>query len=312
MSHDVFISYSSWDRPFANAVCGQLEENGVRCWMAPRDIPPDLAEFSPLIEKAIDECRIAVLVLSSKANSSSRVVSEVGRATGLEKLIVPLKVEHFMPTGGLEYALRYVHCLDAVNVPIHEALKTLVQYIRRAVDLPEPHAHQCATAIVPSQRSPGKSETFQRQRKPPSRNYDVFISYRRDTDAQTARLIRAELQRRRFRVFLDVDDLRPGHFDEALLDRIEEAPSFLVILSKGSLDRCASPDDWLRREIVWALTKRKTVIPVMMPGFSFPAKEEFPGELLPIRLHHGVKYSHDFFDAMMEKIIDYLSTPRES
>jgi len=40
MAHDVFISYSSKDKTVANAVCATVENRKVRCWIAPRDIPP--------------------------------------------------------------------------------------------------------------------------------------------------------------------------------------------------------------------------------------------------------------------------------
>lgn len=39
MSHDIFISYSGKDSNTANVICHELEKNGIRCWMAPRDIP---------------------------------------------------------------------------------------------------------------------------------------------------------------------------------------------------------------------------------------------------------------------------------
>jgi hypothetical protein len=139
--------------------------------------------------------------------------------------------------------------------------------------------------------------------------YDVFISYRRDRDAPLARLVRAELKHRGLRVFLDVDDLRPGRFDEALLKCIEDTPNFVVILSSASLDRCAMPTDWFRREIVCALGMNKRIIPIMMPGFNFPAEQDLPEQLRPIRIHHGVNYSHDFFDAMIDKVVSYLATP---
>ena len=38
MAHDVFISYSHKDKPVADAVVAGLENKGVRCWLAPRDI----------------------------------------------------------------------------------------------------------------------------------------------------------------------------------------------------------------------------------------------------------------------------------
>ena len=42
MTHDVFISYSSVDRTAADTVCSILEQNGIGCWIAPRDITPGL------------------------------------------------------------------------------------------------------------------------------------------------------------------------------------------------------------------------------------------------------------------------------
>ena len=40
MEHEVFISYSSKNKNAAVAICHILEENEIKCWMAPRDIPP--------------------------------------------------------------------------------------------------------------------------------------------------------------------------------------------------------------------------------------------------------------------------------
>ena len=38
MNHNVFISHSSHDKEIANAICHYLEDGGIRCWIAPRDI----------------------------------------------------------------------------------------------------------------------------------------------------------------------------------------------------------------------------------------------------------------------------------
>ena len=40
MAHDVFLSYSSQDKPIAEAVCGTLEGKRIPCWVAPRDVLP--------------------------------------------------------------------------------------------------------------------------------------------------------------------------------------------------------------------------------------------------------------------------------
>ncbi|WP_423948599.1 toll/interleukin-1 receptor domain-containing protein, partial [Candidatus Binatus sp.] len=38
MAHDVFISHSARDKPYADAICAKLESRGIRCWIAPRDV----------------------------------------------------------------------------------------------------------------------------------------------------------------------------------------------------------------------------------------------------------------------------------
>lgn len=141
---------------------------------------------------------------------------------------------------------------------------------------------------------------------------DVFISYRRGEGAELARLMQLRLREQGIRAFLDVDDLRPGQFDEALLAEIERAPSFLLILTEGALDRCSSDDDWLRQEITHALLTKKTIVPLLTSGFEFPPESDLPPELRPIVVHQGVSYSHEFLDAVVNKIVNYLDTPSSS
>jgi len=40
MNQDVFISYATPDKALADALCQHLEEHGLRCWIAPRDVLP--------------------------------------------------------------------------------------------------------------------------------------------------------------------------------------------------------------------------------------------------------------------------------
>ncbi|MGO9237975.1 MAG: toll/interleukin-1 receptor domain-containing protein [Methylocella sp.] len=56
MAHDVFLSYSSKEKYAADAACAVLERNGIRVWMAPRDILPGLGWGTSIIE-AINNAR---------------------------------------------------------------------------------------------------------------------------------------------------------------------------------------------------------------------------------------------------------------
>ncbi len=69
MAHDVFISYSNHDKPTADAICAALEANGIRCWIAPRDILPG-SDWGEAIIDAIHACRAMLLIFSSSSNAS--------------------------------------------------------------------------------------------------------------------------------------------------------------------------------------------------------------------------------------------------
>jgi hypothetical protein len=136
--------------------------------------------------------------------------------------------------------------------------------------------------------------------------HDAFISYRRNEGGSIARLLKEALEKRGKSVFLDVDDLGSGHFNEALLKYIENAPNFIVVLTPGSLDRCRHPDDWLRREITHAIETGRNIIPVMIESFVFPPPDELADEIRPIVTHNAVPYSHAYFSAAIDKLVGYL------
>jgi WD40 repeat protein len=133
----------------------------------------------------------------------------------------------------------------------------------------------------------------------------AFLSYRRESGADTARLIRAELLSRGLKSFLDVDDLGAYHFDESLLKRIEEAAHFILVLSPGALDRCANEGDWLRREIAHAISSQRNVVPVLKEGFHFPPREALPAELADLPRYNCVDYSHIYFQATMGRLLSF-------
>lgn len=107
----------------------------------------------------------------------------------------------------------------------------------------------------------------------------VFIAYRRGGDRKTARAIKSELERRGYRIFLDVDDLGAGPFDESLLAHIEAARNFIVILSRSSLARCVESGDWLRREIAHAISTSRIIVPLVKEDFEFSELDGLPHEL---------------------------------
>src|SRR5436305_213933 len=102
MRHDVFISHSTKDKVFADAVCAGLERAGVRCWVAPRDILPG-ANWAKSILEAIGDARMMVLVFSGHAQNSNHIRREVERAVHHGLPIAPIRIQDVMPADDLEY-----------------------------------------------------------------------------------------------------------------------------------------------------------------------------------------------------------------
>ncbi|MCC7421911.1 MAG: TIR domain-containing protein, partial [Planctomycetaceae bacterium] len=134
----------------------------------------------------------------------------------------------------------------------------------------------------------------------------TFLSYRRDGASEIARALRSELIRRGIKTFLDVDDLRSHFYDERLLREIESAPNFLLVLSPGCLDRCVDPDDWLRKEILHAMQHDRNIVPILTKGFEFPRPANLTPELRDLPRYNCVEYSHAYFSATIQKLVDFM------
>jgi formylglycine-generating enzyme required for sulfatase activity len=129
MAHDVFISYSSADKPRADAVCAALESEGVRCWIAPRDITPG-QHWPEAIMDAISNSRLMVLVFSAGSNVSPQILREVERAVNKGLTIITLRVEDVAPSKGMELLLSTPHWLDAMTPPFERHLRRLQETVK--------------------------------------------------------------------------------------------------------------------------------------------------------------------------------------
>ena len=89
----------------------------------------------------------------------------------------------------------------------------------------------------------------------------AFISYRWDRGSHLSRLLKYALERLGLDVFLDVDDLGTGQFDDDLVREIERREHFIVVLTKGSLHRCRDDADYFRREIETAIASKRKIVP---------------------------------------------------
>ena len=112
MNHDVFISYSSQDMEAAQAICHVLEQNEIRCWMAPRNIPPG-TDYGDVIDEAIKTCKVIVVIFSETAAESQWVKGELNIAFEEQKTIIPFRLDQTPLKGQNRVILNKTHWIDA-------------------------------------------------------------------------------------------------------------------------------------------------------------------------------------------------------
>lgn len=139
-------------------------------------------------------------------------------------------------------------------------------------------------------------------------SYDVFISYRRAGGDHSARMIRDSLTEAGYEVFFDVESLRSGNFNTELYSVIDECTDFIIVLSPNALDRCSDEKDWVRRELEYAISKNKNIVPILLRGFSFDC--ELPDSLKILPQLNGIEASTEFFDAFIKKLQKFLKSRR--
>jgi hypothetical protein len=126
---DIFVSYASPDRDIAFRIVAFLEQNGINCWVAPRDVPPGV-EYGQAIIDGIAQSRALVLILSDQANESQFVRKEVERAVSKTKPVLPVRIREVTPSGSLEFFISSAQWVDAWKSPMEQHLLPLVAAIK--------------------------------------------------------------------------------------------------------------------------------------------------------------------------------------
>ena len=127
-SSDVFVSYASQDTAVANSIVEGLESQGLKCWIAPRDVKPG-AEYADAIVRAINDAKAIVLVMSGGAVASTHVGREVERAASKRKPIIAFRTDEAPLSAALEYFLSQSQWIDVPALGMKAALAKLAEAV---------------------------------------------------------------------------------------------------------------------------------------------------------------------------------------
>jgi pterin-4a-carbinolamine dehydratase len=144
----------------------------------------------------------------------------------------------------------------------------------------------------------------------------AFISYRRDDEGPSARFIKAELERYfgANQVFMDVDNIRGADNWMITIDEyLEKATVLIAVIGRNWLKvqdefyrrRIDDANDWVRKEIEFALTKNITLVPFLI-GCTMPIAEALPEPLKKMASVQALSLSAANWRSDMAKLFDLL------
>jgi len=166
---EVFISYSTKDSETAFALLEVLESYGLECWIAPRNIPKG-AQWAEEIDKAIQNARVFVVIVSSHSVESKQVPKEIALAVSSCESIFPFRIDDTGLKGTFRYYLSDYQFTDATS-DAKQKMKELAEIICSSLGKPIPEQK---TETKPEQTQeavpPVKTEPISEEKPEPATN----------------------------------------------------------------------------------------------------------------------------------------------
>lgn len=145
----------------------------------------------------------------------------------------------------------------------------------------------------------------------------IFISYRRASTSPYALALRLELETRlqAVQVFLDTRSIQPGDVWPSEIEEALKVANVYIILigstwlaaadSKGR--RIGDPEDWVRREVQFALEHRPgAIIPILLEGMQNSSISNLPKEIEHLENIQSLRLETDTWGHDIQNIVTIM------
>lgn len=128
----VFISHSTADHEIAEGLVQFLEDLGIDCWIAPRDIPAG-KDWDVSIIDAIENCSGTIFLISEHSNNSEQTKREVQITVESDKWLIPICIDGVEPSKKYKYYLTSKQWFRLSTPPGTSELKDLLTEINQEI-----------------------------------------------------------------------------------------------------------------------------------------------------------------------------------
>jgi hypothetical protein len=149
-------------------------------------------------------------------------------------------------------------------------------------------------------------------RKSSQNQFDAFISYRRVGGEDFAQLLKVQLETAGLTVFLDVENLGQGNFEDQLNKSLVVSKCVVLVWTKGCMDGFldgadGANENFVRKEYLMAMKFKKPIIPVMHEHFGdIPAADRLPPDTRPILSNNAQKWVSQFRKESLARLLESI------
>lgn len=232
MAH-IFISYKSETERQALDVVRRLENAGIDCWIACRDIPVG-SDYIDEIPTAIDECPFFILLLSRQMHISPWVKLELKQAISSGKQVLPLMLEDFKLHPSYTFMLQNYQ-IYPLFIDNGDTFRDVVSRILKVV--PQRKHKPSVPKKSPPPSVPAQAFTPYLGKDP-----YVFVSCSHKDCSRVMPIVQL-LTENGFRVWMDTGVDAGDLWPQSIAERLSDCACFLPMLSNNYLNSKACGDE---------------------------------------------------------------------
>lgn len=264
--HDIFISYSTVDYAIANKICYGFEQNGFKCWIAPRNISSGEV-YVDEIEDAILHSKVVVVVLSYNSGKSKYVKNEIRLAFDKDIPIIPVSIDQYIPYDDFGFYLSGYAYLN--TYPFSEDKIELI--IKRFLNIYGVQLDNSKSNYIESDKRP----------LPPYEGNDkfIFVSFS-SSDSQAVFNDIRKYQDLGYNVWYDdCDSSNEKECKKIRIMHLKQSDLLIVFVTNASM-----ASDLVKKEIKYAVKHNKNIIPIYLEDFdNIEMEDEIDFELSVIQ-----------------------------
>ena len=263
----IYVSYAYKDKDKAASIVNFLEKNGLKCFIAPRDVD-DTTSYAKTLITAIKNSPLCLVLMSKAANESEHLLSEVDAMVSNRIPVLPVFIEEVQLRDDFRYYLGRKHWViaypDEISTYFEKIYKTVSGFAVEAVNEKERAEHEAEIARQKSELEKLKAElaAAKAAAAAPLQNGEVaphkhvFISYKSEEYDVAAKTVEI-LKENGINCWMAPHSIPAGSdYGAEIPAAIADCAAFVVILSD-----VAQQSRWIPKEIDAAINADKVIIP---------------------------------------------------